>query len=389
MKKNDIMPGGKYFPIFWFEIFGAVLLIAVIMLIIALMRDTKTPGEILYPEGTTSGALVPGTENQNGEGEEAVPTKHPSERTNTENLQRELLDLYFSGNTKYGMEYRGGYLTSDGFADVFMGGAGTKISVGEVRIGDYAVGNGITGICVGFYDKYPVFAYMSEYTAAGEDDNGMCLGFSREQNDELFFGMFPVTYTEYYRVYAEEATEDIFPARVKRLVQVPWYVTDAYEYGKHMSNVYVDYLIGHMLHEKLSQKNLKLHREKFTEYLTDLPYLHGFEGTYDVMVSSVREKETYTEVTIRFMPHVVPGIQPMGEWKLTFYPKYDKFLPCGVDIAGSSEVGFVREKDITITTDESGNVTVEREEIIYGQTVDENGKRIYRLEDGTVIYLDP
>ena len=78
----------------------------------------------------------------------------------------------------------------------------------------------------------------------------------------------------------------------------------------------------------------------------------------------------------------------MGEWKLTFYPKYNKFLPCGIDIAGSSEVGFVRDEEVKITTDESGKVTIEREEIIYGQTVDEEGKRIYRFEDGTVIYLD-
>lgn len=388
MKKNDIMPGGKYFPIFWYEIFGTVLLIAVIMLIVTLVRDTKTPGEILYPDGTTPGALVPGADASDEEGGELVPTKHPSERTDAESLQREVLELYFSNNTKYGMKYRNGYLTSEAFADVLMDGAGVKISAGEVRIGDYAVGNGISGICVGFYDKCPVFAYMSEYTAAGDDDNGVCLGFSREQKDELFFGMFPVTYTEYYRVYTEAATEDIFPASVKRLVPAPWYVTDAYEYGKQMSNLYVDYLIGHMLHEKLGARNLKLHREKFTEYLTNLPYLHGFEGNYDVMVSSVLEKETYTEVTIHFMPHEVPGIQPMGEWKLTFYPKYGKFLPCGIDIAGSSEVGFVRDEEIKITTDESGKVTIEREKIIYGQTVDENGKKIYRLDDGTVIYLE-
>ncbi len=389
MKKDDVMPGGKYFPIFWFEVFGVVLLIAIVMLIVTRLREPKTPGEVLYPQGTTPGVIVPGENGGESAGKEPKPTKLPENRTDTENLQREILDLYFSADTYYGMKYRGKSLTAEGFADAFFDGTGSRISASEVKIGDYAEGDGISGICVGFYGQYPVFAYMEEYRANGKNTNGMCLGYSRELNDSLFFGMYPRTFTEYYSVYDTAAEEDVFPSYYVKLESVPWYVTEAYEYGRGMSALDIDYLVDNMLHEKLEARNLKLHREKFTDYLTKLPYLQGFEGEYDVMVRGVIEKDTYTEVTIAFVPHNKLRITPMGEWKLTFFPKYDKFLPCGIDIYGNSEVGFVRNEEIKITTDESGNVTVEREEIIYGQTVDENGKRIYRLDDGTVIYLDP
>lgn len=391
MKKNDVMPGGKYFPIFWFEVFGAFLLITVIMLIVGRIKDTKNPGDVAYQPGTTPGVLAPGE--SGGEGaisgeKKPVPTKLPSERTDTENLQREILDLYSSADTYYGMKYRGKSLTADGFADAFFHGTGSKITASEVEIGDYAKGDGVSGICVGFYGQYPVFAYMEEYTANGKNENGMCLGYSREMNDALFFGMYPRTFTEYYSFYEDVAEEDVFPSYYAKMESAPWYVTKAYEIGTKMSAMDIDYLVDSMLHEKLSARHLKLHQEKFTDYLTKLPYLQGFEGTYDVMVRDLREKDTYTEVTIAFVPHNMSRITPMGEWKLTFYPKYGKFLPCGIDIAGSSEVGFVRDEEVKITTDESGKVTIEREEIIYGQTVDENGKRIYRFEDGTVIYLD-
>lgn len=385
MKKDDVMPGGKYFPIFWFEIFGVLLLVAVIILIVNLVKNPKTPGEVLYPEGGTPGAFAPsGT----GVPDNIGPTKLPSERFDTENMQRELLDLYFSAESSYGMEYRGGVLTSDSFAEVFFHGVGKKISAEEVKIGDYAVGDGVAGICVGFYGEFPIYVYMSEYTAAGRDDNGVCMGYSREQNNSLFYGMFPVTYTEYYSVFDKVAEEDIFPSSLTHITVVPWYVNEAFEYGKWFSSESADYLISRMLHEKLSARNLKINRDTFVKYLSSIPYRQGFEGTYDVMVSSVIEKETYTEVTIRFIPHNIPGFKPMGEWKLTFYPEYNKFLPGGIDIAAYSEVGFVREEEIKVEMDENGKVTIEKEEIIYGQTVDEEGNRIFRLEDGTVIYLD-
>ena len=106
------------------------------------------------------------------------------------------------------------------------------------------------------------------------------------------------------------------------------------------------------------------------------------------MVDSVKKKSTYTEVTVRFIPHKVAGISPTGEWKITLYEKEGKFIPSGINFADHMEVGFVKDNDITISTDKDGNVTVEKEEIIYGQTVDENGRPILRLENGTIIYLD-
>lgn len=385
MKKNDIMPGGKYFPIFWFEAFGVILLVTIIMLVVGRIKEPRGMRDLLSQSGITPVALA--LEEAGGE-KEPVPTKYPSERTDTENLQREILELYFNADTYYGMKYRGKSLTAERFAEVFFDETGSKITANEVKIGDYAKGNGISGICVGFYGHYPVFVYMEEYTANGKNENGMCLGYSREMNDALFFGMYPRSFTEYYSVYDDVAEEDVFPSYYALLESAPWYVTEAYEIGSKMSAMDIDYLVNNMLHEKLGEKHLKLQREKFTDYLTKLPYLQGFEGTYDVMVRGLREKETYTEVTIAFVPHNEFRITPIGEWKLTFYPKYDKFLPCGIDIAGNSEVGFVRDEEVKITTDESGKVSIEREEIIYGQTVDEEGKRIYRFEDGTIIYLD-
>lgn len=352
-------------------------------------ENPKLSEAVANPSDITHGADTSGKvdENERKDENELIPTYLPLEKIDVENLQKEILNLYFSEDTYYGMKYRGGSLTAEGFIDVFFEGTGKKIEAGEVKIGDYAKGDGISGICIGFYGQYPVFAYMEEYTVKGKKANGMCLGYSRELNDSLFFGMYPRTFTEYYSM-CEDEVEDVFPLYYDKLESVPWYVTETYEIGKRMSALDTDYLSDHMLHEKLEARNLKLHLGKFTDYLTKLPYFQGFEGTYDVMVSGVNEKNSYTEVTIAFVPHNKPRITPIGEWKITFFPKYNKFLPCGIDIEGDSEVGFVRNEEIKISTDESGKVTIEREEIIYGQTVDEEGKRIYRFEDGTVIYLD-
>ena len=353
-------------------------------------EKSKMQEEVFDSPEITQGEPAPGKVGESErEQEEKEPesTNPPLKKSDIENLQKEILNLYFSTDTYYGMKYRGESLTAEGFANAFFDGTGKKIKASEVKIGDYAKGDGISGVCIGFYGPYPVFAYMEEYTAKGKKESGMCLGYTRELNDSLFFGMYPRTFTEYYSM-CEDEVEDIFPLYYEKLESVPWYVTETYEIGKRMSALDTDYLTDNMLHEKLESKNLKLHLGKFTDYLTKLPYLQGFEGTYDVMVSGVVEKNTYTEVSIAFVPHNKPRITPIGEWKITFFPKYNKFLPCGIDISGNSEVGFVRNEEIKISTDESGKVTIEREEIIYGQTVDEEGRRIYRFDDGTVIYLD-
>lgn len=386
MKKKDIMPGGHLFPIFWFELFGTALLIALILFIASLMKGNRTKKELLPPADTVPTIPASIVTTAPAGTTAPLPTADPAV-VEKESLQHEILELFFDSGTSYGMLYRDGKLTSESFARVFYEEYGERIEASKVQIGDCATGNGISGICVGIYRGLPVYAYMSEYASYGKTPNGMCLGYSREQCDELFYGMYPVDFDAYYEGAEREEAEDEFPVRVTTIPENPWYATMTYQYGKYMSDVDADYLLAGMMHECLHANNQKVHRDKFEEFLSNLPHLQGFDGTYDLMVDSVKVKEDYTEVQVRFIPHDAPGIQPVGTWALTLYKEYQKFLPCGVDFASHPEVGFVKDKEITIKR-EDGQVTVEREEIIYGQTVDEDGKAIYRLDDGTVIYLE-
>lgn len=392
MKKEDVMPGGKLFPAFWIGVFVILFVASLSCLVVSGIfwkKDEKLYQRYESPKVTAPAVTEVVEITSKPEETPVIPDKVVSgELIYIPNIQKEVLDLFFDAKTKYGMRYRDGDLTSDGFADAFFDGAGYTISESEVMIGDYAIGNGISGICVGMHYGVPVYAYMSRYTAAGPDDNGMCLGYSKRKRDELFYGMYPVKFTAFYRGCTGDDNVDYFSERIERLQEPAWYVTEVFKYGKGMSAVDVDFLLGFIMEDKLTVRNKRMHPPRFEEWLKNLPESQGFSGTYDLMVDSVKKKSTYTEVTVKFIPHEAAGISPTGEWKITLYEKEGKFIPSGIKFADHMDVGFVKDNDITINTDKDGNVTVEKEEIIYGQTVDENGRPILRLENGTIIYLD-
>lgn len=400
MKKEDIMRGGRYFSYFWICVLGGIGICLIVCFL--LFGSESESGEGIGSDKTHTNNEVtqpaePDSES-NVENEE-IPTEAPEIENKDEEeasmvtlgvkdeIQRELLWLFFNPDVRYGMEYGKGVLTSEGFSEAFYEGRGTEIGMHSVGIGDYAVGNGISGICVGYYEGTPVYAYMAEYAAYGPVENGVCLGYSKAQKDTLFYGMYPVAFDTYYKGTTGELGKDAFPECVEQLPETPWYTDLVYAYGRMMANVSTDALMEEILHERLSGDNQKLNRDSFEKFLKNLPSSQGFEGDYYLYIDSVEEGRRYTEVEVKFIPCGTGFYKPIGSWQLTLYPEYEKFLPCGVNYKAYMDVGFVRENNVTVT-EEDGKVKVEKEEIIYGQTVDEEGRRIYRLDDGTIIYLE-
>ena len=388
MKIKDIKPGGRLFPFFWFEIGGFMALIILSGVLISLLTADNAKGGITDAI-PTMGVAVPEDSGKKPSGESVeLPTGEDKELTPVEVLQRELIAMYFSDEVYYGMAYGDGTITTEGFATLFYDSPGAEIGINEVRIGDCAIGSGISGICVGFYNHLPVFAYVSNYTVDGRKENPICFGYAREQSTDLFCGMYPVSFLGYCKGDRSEVTADSFTTNVAYMGAPSRYAEMAYEYGVLMSSCNADVLSQEIMEEGLLVNNVKLYPEKFKEFLELLPAMQGFIGGYDLMMDSLKYGEDYVQVNVQFLPHDAEEIKPVGSWALTLYAEEQKFLPCEVNFLSHPEVGFVRDKKITITTNEDGTVKVDREEIIYGQTVDENGRSIYRLEDGTIIYLE-
>lgn len=362
-----------------FKVFiGISILIVVIGVVLILAFSKAKEGSVESNGSVPSGELWP----------PAGTPKVYGEIENAQDLQNALVSLYFDEETSYYMEYRGVKMESRSFARLFYPEYGNRIDLSEVQIGDIAESkSGVTGICIGFYEKLPIFIYSATVAAGGNTD-GLCLGYVRGQRDKLFYGMYPIEYEQFYKGYATPIEHDSFAERIKDIPLPKWYVDLTYEYSRAMSRGEVDLLLTSVNVDVLSTSNLKLNRDSYANYLVNLPQKLGVSSDYRYMVRTVDEKGEYTKVVVAVVDMgssmLMPTICNNEELALTLYPAEKKFLPCGVDALNHMEIGFVRASDVQIGAD--GKVF--EKEIIYGQTVDEEGKPIFRLEDGTVIYLN-
>lgn len=322
--------------------------------------------------------------------ENPVTDKSPEQMNDAEYIQYEILNMFQSERNLYGTEYGGKKLTAEGFAEALYTSFGAEVAFDDIQIGDCAFGTrGISGVCVGFYEEHPVFAYASLYAAYGPVASGICLGFAEADEAGLFLGMYPVDFTTFRRGCEGSVSNEAFEKVIKEIPPLPWYVALCYQYGSMMSSRDMEMLLASVDTKRLSYVNKRLDPELFGEFLETLPGRFGFEGSYYTTVKSAEETDNGISLTIGFVPKEEKGaFRCLGEWGLVFYENERKFLPCAPDIVNHAEIGLVRNENVKIIEDGSGTVEIQRETIIYGQTVDEEGRNIYRFSDGTVVYLD-
>lgn len=362
-----------------FKVFiGIGILIVVIGVVLILAFSKAKEGSVESNGNAPSGEMWP----------PAGTPKVYGEIENAQDLQEALVALYFDEETAYYMEYRGVKMESRSFAKLFYPEYGNRINLSDVQIGDIAESkSGITGICIGFYEKLPIFIYSSAVAAGGNTD-GLCLGYARGQRDELFYGMYPIDFEWFYRGYGTQIEHDAFSERIKDIPLTEWYVDLMYEYSRAMSRCEVDLLLASVNNDVLSASNLKLNRDSYASYLEGFPQRLGVSSDYRYMVRSAEENRDCTRIIVAVVDMgdsmLMPTLSGNEVIALTLYPAEKKFLPCDIDVLNHMEIGFVRASDVQIGAD--GKVV--EKEIIYGQTVDDEGNPIFRLEDGTVIYLD-
>lgn len=307
-------------------------------------------------------------------------------------LQSEILTLV--GNSQYGYAatYRSGTLTKEGFSAVFYEELGDEIPAEKVSVGDVGIGGGLTGICVGFIEGVPVFAYAAEKALYQPDYSGVCIGYVRGLNDATLCGMYPVAFTEFYDCCKGIGSDVEFNRKLAYLEEnVSWYADALYDNGRAMSQKRTETLIDLMPEGTMHQCNVKILPDMFLQFLEGFAKQRGCPGgdyTLHVLKEiSNREALVSLKVTCISLEEDT-YLNTYGEWYVTMYRTFE-FLPCGADLSSYiSIVGFVQDNQITIKTDEEGNVSVEKEEIIYGYTTDESGRPIIRAADGSVLYLD-
>ena len=376
-----------------------VLAVALIVLVVSLVSGDKVDLVSTDSGLTITGDAVPEKDTgvgagggiENGTGQEEAVTAW----VDLETLQKEILSIVRNENYAWGSMYRGSLLLPAGFSQLFIPECYyiMEISYDEISVGDVAVGDGITGICVGFISAEPVFAYVADKTVYDYGYGAVCLGYSKVHNNRTLAGMYPANFTTFYDCYSSAGAADLFNAKMTELTEnTPWYADAVYGYGRLFSDNKAELIASLIPDDALEQSNMKVHEEAFFRFVENFAESKGCPpGAYSFHVTKkVYEGEDSVTLQIACVSlEPATYLEKYGEWYITMYPD-SKYSPCGPKLSEyADECGFVRAKEITVGKDEeTGNIVVEEKELVYGVTTDEDGRPNIRGEDGSIIYLD-
>lgn len=307
-------------------------------------------------------------------------------------LQKEILSLVGSDEHVYGSIYRQGSITKDGFVPAFYEELGREISLADVGVGDVGIGPDYAGICVGFEQGIPVFAYAAEKSLYSLSYSGVCIGNVFSEVDETYCGMYPVVLTTFYDCCGTDGDNDLLKAKEESLKRnMLWYGDALYDYGRKMSRKNSEELVSLMPEGPMYQCNVKVLPEELLKFLMEFSERQGCPGEeYSLyVIDEISNGSTLASLQVALVSLQEGSyLEVFGEWYVTMYRTYE-FFPCGADLNSYIEVcGFVQDRKIVVEEDEEGNIVVKKEDLEYGYTTDENGRPIIRAADGSILYLD-
>lgn len=334
------------------------------------------------------------------EKEQITPTPTPGEIEvlpgNEETAPREILADLFScildSRYYYGAVTEAGIVISNNTLDKLAGISeyGKEITVNEVTAGDVGMyGNSIC-VCVG-QDKEgnPLFAYATPHQSYGLPEGGIYVGYSMEQNDAMFCGMYPVPCAVYFDCCKEEvANEDVIKKAENYRQTVSSRVPALYDLGRAFSRGDIETVMDAVPENVLREQNVRFRPEELSEFLKNFPEhadIDDFTGTEYCF----REINSFRLATGRYLKVELLSLSaenflmPGGNWNMTFMES--GILPF-LDYKLDDYIGwgFEKDKESVYTYDEEGNIT--------GYEIVDAGLEesiTVTEEDGNSTYTDP
>lgn len=261
-----------------------------------------------------------------------------------------------------------------------------KISSMEVSVGDVAsYGNG-TGVCVGFNDGLPVYAYYSSLQMLeGHGSGGVYLGYSLEDCDSLLYGMLPVPFDTYYDVVSGGGNDMAFSEKMHDVSQGKLDELEVlFDYGRMASRGEGKSLADVVPEEYLlNELRMKLSHNEYVSFVDTFGEKNlACSGEYTFYPKEKKEEEEYTIYNISAVSLNAGSVFEVGqkEWELTVF-KEDcggGMILCPVSVA-RYYIGMIGLGEAYMYDEESGKDV----EIVYGYQKREDGSEEYVTVYGT------
>ena len=306
----------------------------------------------------------------------------------TRAVQKEVFKLA-TGTCACGDAFRGGVLSSAGFASLFFEEYGEEISAEKVSIGDVAVGSGYSGICIGFLEDVPVFAYVGTLSLNETEESCVLLSYDRGRKDAHLYGRYPVSFETYYDTCDGDGDEALFLLCMEELEKKEaWYADVLYSYGTLLSDGDFDAAAAFVDDNELISANRKLIREEFDAYIRRFGREHGCTGAFSLYVNRWYDFGGYYVFAASAVSlETADFLKIYGGVEIRI-SEAGSIYPVGNIIEQGSICGIVPAVSVELIDNGDGTYRTERKEIEYGGFYDEDGNYAYRDKNGDVFILE-
>jgi len=266
---------------------------------------------------------------------------------------------------------------------------GSEIPISEVTAGDVGIYGDSVCICVGTdSDGNAIFAYATPYESSILPKGGIYVGYSMEQNDTLFYGMYPVPCSTYYDCgYAEVDFDELVEKAENYELSVSCHAFPLYELGRLFSGGLTERVMDIVPETLLQEQNVKFNFIELSEFLKMFPEYAGI-GELCGKEYCFREKKEFRLSTGQYIQAELVSLSTEnylecgGNWNMTLS---DNGVIPFLDYKLGDYIGwgFVKAQKSVYLYDEEGNL--QGYEMV---DVGTNEGAIVKNEDGSSIYID-
>lgn len=266
---------------------------------------------------------------------------------------------------------------------------GEQVTIDKVGVGDIGIYGDFVCVCVGVdEDGNAIFAYATPYSSEMLANGGVYLGYSMEQEDALFYGMYPVPCEKYYDCFDGVADVSLVIEKASAYSNtVSIYAEPLFGMGRMFSEKMVDEIAALIPMELLLEHNVKVVPEEMKVFLDSFA-VHAKADGLAGCDYCFREKKRFSLSSGHYIKAELVSLSPdnflscEGEWTLSLGEQ--TLLPF-IDFKLYSYVGwgFAKAQRTEFIYDDDG--TLSGYEI--SEVQNDNGTFVVN-EDGSCVYSD-
>ena len=267
---------------------------------------------------------------------------------------------------------------------------GKRISVGEVTPGDVGVFGENICICIGYDEQgLALFAYASPFSTELLKNGGIYVGYSMEQKDSMYCGMYPVPCEVYYDCADGKYTNVSLSEKSEKAKKAlaTGYTDDIYSLGRAVSSGDCDFVMDAFPEQVLKEYGLLYDDSFFISFLFKFNVRAGAEDAGSVY-SFMQDGNAYRiSKKVRCMDVKLVSLEAerylsdYGNWTLEITEDYGLRLIPKFLLSDYAGIAFAKAADTVYRYDEEGNVIG----MDYVEAEDKQGI-IVEHEDGSKSY---